>query len=283
MKCEYCGSEMPNNVKNCPTCGGPVGEVKESTSVVENTVVNNPAPTVPTQGIDVNTLIPTEKNKGNNTGFIVIVALLVVIIVVLGIFIANGSDKDEAKDETTKTTEKTTTTTTTTTSTTTAIAQLDNYVTLYGYKFLVPSGFESKIIDDIVYVYNSVYKKQVSTTLLTGTISEIVSLKDSYKTKLETGGYTDVSYATETISGKDAITFKFTYQGHTYTEYFIQFDDTLVANHLAFYTDIVGESTMRSLVLDLYNGIKAPTSTFATSGFDASAGDDIPTINDLTE
>lgn len=298
MKCEYCGSDMPNNLKNCPTCGGPVDDVKEVvTPVVENTIVNNPTPaTAPTTpGIDASTLIPTEKSKGSNTGFIVIVALLVVIIIVLGIFISNGSNKDEGSDDTTKTTEKTTTTTTSTTTstttttrpftttTTTAIAQLDNYVTVYGYKFLVPSGFQSKIDEDIIYVYNTAAKKQASTTLLQGTVSEVVSLKDSYKTKLETGGYTNVSYTTETISGKDAITFMFTYQGHTFTEYFIQYDDSLIANHLAFYTDIVGESIMRSLILDLYNGIKSPTSTFAGNSFSGKPGVDAPTINDLTE
>ena len=296
MKCEYCGSDMPNDLKNCPTCGGPVAEVKEVVApVVENTIVNNPTPaTAPTTpGIDASTLIPTEKSKGSNTGFIVIVALLVVIIIVLGIFISNGSNKDEGSDDTTKTTEKTTTTTTSTTTstttrsftttTTTAIAQLDNYVTVYGYKFLVPSGFQSKIDQDIIYVYNTAAKKQASTTLLPGTVSEVVSLKDSYKTKLETAGYTNVSYNVETISGKDAITFMFTYQGHTFTEYFIQYDDTLIADHVAYYTDIVGESIMRSLVLDLYNGIKSPTSTFAGNNFDEKPGVTAPSISDLTE
>ena len=225
-----------------------------------------PAPVAPVAAAPVASTSEAPAKKKSNAAFIIIVLLLVAVMVFLGKMIFENLDKDDKKDPNPKTTEKvttTTTTTTTTTSTTAAIVAQGNYQTLYGYKFLVPSGYESEVKDPYIFMWNKTLKKQVGATLLSGTFMEYSESIEDIKTQFEGFGYTNITTSTSTYAGIQYLAFHYTYSGYTFTDYFIQLEDGVMSQITAFYTNILGEETMKELVFAVHNNIESPIAGFA--------------------
>lgn len=249
----------------------PAAPTPEVPAVPVAPVVEAPvAPVAPTAPVAPAPVAPTPvaaapEKKNSNVLFVIIVLLLVAVLAFLGKMIWEEVGKKDGGSGKTTTTVTTTTTTSATTTTTTTTVQVatGNYQTLYGYKFLIPAGYQSMVESDAVVVYNSIAKKQVAATLLSGTIADVQASLENIKAEYVTQGATNVTSGSSTYSGKTYYSVSYTYQGHSFTDYFIELEDGVIYQGCAFYTDVVGEENIKQLVFQVYSGVEAPSSTFA--------------------
>lgn len=287
MNCKNCGSPLIQGQKFCNACGtpcdvvhaqptpapAPVAPAETPVAPVVPTPVEAPvAPVAPTPEVPAAPapVAPTPvaaapEKKNSNVLFVIIVLLLVAVLAFLGKMIWEEVGKKDGGSGKTTTTVTTTTTTSATTTTTTTTVQVatGNYQTLYGYKFLIPAGYQSMVESDAVVVYNSIAKKQVAATLLSGTIADVQASLENIKAEYVTQGATNVTSGSSTYSGKNYYSVSYTYQGHSFTDYFIELEDGVIYQGCAFYTDVVGEENIKQLVFQVYSGVEAPSSTFA--------------------
>ena len=243
----------------------PAAEVQAPTPVA--------APVAPAPGdVAVAPAVPAPQQpekKSSNILFILIVLLCVVVLVFLGRMLLEDTSSDKGDKKTTTTTKEVTTstsTTTTTTTTTTTNQQVANgeYVTLYGYKFLVPNGFTTTVSDQAIMFVNYAARQQITSTLYGMTLEEYKAAFPSVKANSEASGATGVTMTENTYNGKPYVMVSYTYGGYRYDDYYMEVEPGVLFMGCALLINgNDADSAMKRLIFTIYDGIVSPTATFA--------------------
>lgn len=206
------------------------------------------------------------EKKNSNVLFILIVLLCVVVLVFLGRMLLEDTSNNKNDKTTTTTTKEVTTTTTSTTTTTTTVAQVANgeYVSLYGYKFLVPNGFTTTVSDQAIMFLNYAARQQITSTLYDMTLEEYKVAFPSIKANSEASGATGVTMTENTYNGKPYVMVSYTYSGYRYDDYYMEVEPGVLFMGCALLINgSDADSSMKRLVFTIYDGIISPTATFA--------------------
>lgn len=209
------------------------------------------------------------EKKSSNILFILIVLLCVVVLVFLGRMLLEDTSSDKGDKKTTTTTKEVTTstsTTTTTTTTTTTNQQVANgeYVTLYGYKFLVPNGFTTTVSDQAIMFVNYAARQQITSTLYGMTLEEYKAAFPSVKANSEASGATGVTMTENTYNGKPYVMVSYIYGGYRYDDYYMEVEPGVLFMGCALLINgNDADSAMKRLIFTIYDGIVSPTATFA--------------------
>lgn len=233
------------------------------------TVVPTPtAPVAPTPVAPVAQEVPSvapvaqPEKKKSNILFILIVLLLVAVLVFLGKFILDNVNKGGSGNSGVKTTEKVTTTTTTTTTTQSQIAT-GKYETLYGYKFLVPTGFDSQVANDYVMFKSDLKKQLLVSTLYSETVAEFKASFLTFKANTEAAGATNVVMSENTYNNKTYVMVEYSVDGIKYNEYYIEVEPGVLYCGAVVLINGYDDGSNKALALGVFDNIVVPTASFA--------------------
>lgn len=236
------------------------------------TVVPTPAvPVAPTQAAPVAQEVPSvapvaqPEKKKSNILFILIVLLLVAVLVFLGKFILDNVNKGGSGNSGVKTTEKATTTTTTPTTTTTTQSQIatGKYETLYGYKFLVPAGFDSQVANDYVMFKSDLKKQLLVSTLYAETVAEFKASFLTFKANTEAAGATNVVMSENIYNNKPYVMVEYSVDGIKYNEYYIEVEPGVLYCGAVVLINGYDDGSNKALALGVFDNIVVPTASFA--------------------
>lgn len=207
--------------------------------------------------------------KGNKIILLVVAAVIVVAIVLI-VMLNNDKNKVVPIQSTTTSSTSSTNSTTTTSPytptapiTTTQPIASSSDLSIYGYTFKVPSGYQGVVENNTVVMASETTGIAMGFNLLTGSVSAASTQLEQVKAQLETQGYTNISYMTSTYANRQFIQCKYTKDNINYIEYMIQFETNVIVDVVVLDKNNNAETVLLTTVFGVVNGITKPASTFA--------------------